>query len=131
MKDSAVVVNSIDKARLLDHLATTAAALPAERLRSLLERAAAVPPRRVPRDVVTMHTRLVIRDPRDGERETYVLAYPDLALPGSVSVLSPLGSALFAAREGEEVQYMGARAARRIVVEQIEYQPERAGDYDL
>lgn len=130
MKDSDVIVNRIDKARLMEHLATSAAALPAERLRTILERAAVVPPRRVPHDVVTMNTRLVIRDPRDNELETYVLSYPDIAVPNGVSVLSPLGSALFAAREGEEVQFMGARTARRIVVEQIEYQPERAGDFD-
>jgi regulator of nucleoside diphosphate kinase len=131
VKDSDVIVNRLDKERLLDHLAAAPVAPPAERLRTILEQAAVVPPRRVPHDVVTMNTRLVIRDPRNGERETYVLTYPGIAVPAGVSVLSPLGSALFAAREGEEVQFMGARTARRIIVEQIEYQPERAGDYDL
>lgn len=131
MKDSGVIVSSVDKERLLPHLASAVAGGPADRLRAILERAAVVPPRKVPHDVVTMNSRLAIRDPRDNAIETYVLSYPDCNPPGAVSVLSPLGSALFAAREGEAVEFMGARTTRRVIIEHIEYQPERAGDYDL
>lgn len=131
MKKTGPIVNNLDKQRLEPHLASAVANGAAGRLRTLLERAAAVAPPRVPGDIVTMNTRLVVRDPHDDEADICVLVYPDGDAPGAISVLSPLGSALLAAREGEIVEYMGARTARKMLIESIQYQPERAGDYEL
>ncbi|MBX3379067.1 MAG: GreA/GreB family elongation factor [Phycisphaeraceae bacterium] len=84
-----------------------------------------------------MNSRVAIRDARgreggQGEEiEVYVLAYPEYAGSCGVYVLSPLGSALLAAREGDRVEYMGASSARSVIIEAIEYQPERSGDLDL
>jgi regulator of nucleoside diphosphate kinase len=132
MPQAKVLVNRLDRTRLETHLADPAAHGPAaSRLRELLDRAVSVAPNRVPPDVVTMNSRVIVRDGRGDEAEVYVLAYPEYNGPRPVYVLSPLGAALLAAREGDRIQYMGAIGARSAVVEAIEYQPERSGDLDL
>ncbi len=127
------IINRLDKERLGAYLADSVAHGPAHQVRRILETARPVPPARVPPDVVTMNSQVSILDPRDSEIEHFILAYPDHEDPKgyAISVLSPLGAALFAARVGEEVTVLGARGPRAVVVSGIEYQPERAGDLDL
>ncbi|HMN41068.1 MAG TPA: GreA/GreB family elongation factor [Phycisphaerales bacterium] len=125
------IVNRLDRTRLEAHLADAGPYGPATRLRSLLERAVSVAPDRVPPNVVTMNSRIVVRDGRGDDADVYVLAYPDYKGSQAVYVLSPLGSALLAAREGEKIEYLGAAGTRGAIVEAIEYQPERSGDLDL
>ena len=48
-----------------------------------------------------------------------------------LSVLSPLGAALLSCREGEQVRIVGTRASRALVLDKIEFQPEREGKFDL
>ena len=137
MPQPKAVVSRLDRTRLGPHLTASALYAPASRLRALLDRAVTVAPERMPRDVVTMNSRVALRDGRRGEGgrggdvDVYVLAYPEYDGPRAVYVLSPLGSALLAAREGDTVEYMGATGARHMVLEAIEYQPERSGDLDL
>jgi regulator of nucleoside diphosphate kinase len=78
-----------------------------------------------------MNSRVAVRDGRGDDVDVYVLAYPEYEGPRAVYVLSPLGSALLGAREGDRVEYMGATGARSVILEAIEYQPERSGDLDL
>src|ERR1041384_8206945 len=99
-----IVVSRLDRARLRPHLAGATAHGPAvSRLRDLLDRAVPVAPQRVPRGVVTMSSRVLVHDGRCGDAEVYVLAYPESDGARAVYVLSPLGAALLAAREGDRV----------------------------
>lgn len=125
------IISRVDKERLEAHLAASAAVGPASRVRQLLAEAKVVPPDSVPADIVTMNSRIALREPAGDAPEVYVLAYPGQEGDGALSVLSPLGSALLAAREGEKLLYMGARFMRSVVLEAIEYQPEREGNFDL
>lgn len=62
-----------------------------------LDRAIVVPWERMPRDVVTMHSRCIYIDENVGvQREIRTGPYPDEADPaeGKISVLAPIGSAL-------------------------------------
>lgn len=132
MTNNKHVVNQVDKGRLERYLEGNIAP-PAHRLRRLLDAARAVGPDRVPADVVTMNSHIRIRDHRSDTLESFILAYPDQEDSGefTVSVLSPLGAALLATREGEEVTFPGARSMRSVFIESLVYQPERAGDHDL
>ena len=49
----------------------------------------------------------------------------------AVLVTSPLGAALLASHEGDEIRWISPRGPRRVIVESIVYQPERAGRFDL
>jgi regulator of nucleoside diphosphate kinase len=131
MRPGKAIVSSLDRARLEARLRASSRYGPAYRIYALLERAEAVAPERVPPDVVTMNSRVAVRDGRGDGVDVYVLAYPEYHGPRPVYVLSPLGSALLGAREGERVEYRGANGTRSAVLEAIEYQPERSGDWHL
>ena len=75
-----------------------------------------------------MRSRVRLRDLDDGELETFTLAYPgDRDLRGlRLSVLTPLGAALLGARVGDVVS--ARYGLSRVEVQDVLYQPERAGD---
>ena len=98
-----------------------------------LGRGRVVSPTGVPEGVVTMNSTVRFRDLRTGRRETYTLVYPAEANVESarLSVLAPLGTALFGANVGDVVECRTPGGVRRLKVERILYQPEAAGDYHL
>lgn len=100
---------------------------------SELRRAQAVPPDQVPRDMVTMNSRIAIRDAGTGEAICYTLVYPEQEAPhaGLISALSPMGMALLGARVGEEVCWLCTDGPKAAAVERLIYQPESAGDHHL
>ncbi|BDG04801.1 nucleoside diphosphate kinase regulator [Anaeromyxobacter oryzae] len=105
-----------------------------ELLATALRSAIVVPPDRIPGDVVTMRSRLVLRDTESGERREVVLVYPgeERAGAGRVSVLSPVGVALLGLSEGAVLGWP-LRDDRMAVleVEAVQYQPEAAEEFHL
>lgn len=101
-------------------------------LSAALRTAVVVPPEHVPRDIVTMRSRLVLKDVLTAERHEVALVYPEEQHDGTVSVLSPLGVALLGLSEGALVAWprRGGRSAV-LRVEAILYQPEAAGEPHL
>lgn len=102
-------------------------------LETTLDRANAVLPTEVPEDVVTMNSTVEICDLDDREPEVYTLVYPERAdaFASRISVLSPLGRAILGHRIGDVVAVHTPSGRRRIRIETILFQPERAGDYHL
>jgi regulator of nucleoside diphosphate kinase len=105
----------------------------AEHLRYELGRGKVVPPTRVSKDLVTMNSRVRIRDIKSDHPETYTLVFPHEAniSTGLLSVLAPLGTALLGAKLGDIIELETPGGIRRIKVEKILYQPEAAGDFHL
>jgi regulator of nucleoside diphosphate kinase len=101
-------------------------------LRGELQRARTVKPAAVPRNVVTMNSTVRLRDLDTGEKETYTLVYPHEAdaSAGRISVLAPVGTAVIGNRVGDTIEWPVPAGLRRLKVEAILYQPERAGEYD-
>lgn len=138
------ILSRLDKQRLEPLLRPEVApSWPIIRLRRLLEAARLLAPERIPANVVTMNSRIRIRDLQWDETESLTLAYPD-SVPGAPSapddpnvastrlnVVSPMGAALLGARVGHDASWVGPRGPRRIHVEALEFQPEKAGRYDL
>ena len=86
----------------------------------------------IPRGVVTMNTRLIFRDLGDDSQMEVTLVFPgdaDMAT-GSISVLSPVGTALLGYGQGDTVEWEVPAGPRRIRIEKVLYQPEAAGDFD-
>jgi regulator of nucleoside diphosphate kinase len=102
-------------------------------LKEELDRGKVVSINRVPRNVVTMRSRVRIHDLGNNERETYTLVYPDEAdiTANKLSVLAPLGTALLGTRVGQVVTFDAPAGQRQLKVEKILYQPEAAGDLHL
>ena len=102
-------------------------------LQGELDRGTVVDQAEVPRRVVTMRSRVKIRDLDTGEVERFTLCYPDEAnvTSGWLSVLAPLGTALLGTRAGQTITIQVPRGQRRLRIERILYQPEAAGRLDL
>jgi regulator of nucleoside diphosphate kinase len=128
---STLDLNRIDQ--LLDRL-PSAQASARDALSDELARAAVVEPWDMPPRVVTMNSRVRFRLEDMGGEWCKTLVYPkDIDLDGdTVSILSPVGSALLGLSEGDRVRWERA-GGRSIGVEVVEviYQPERAGLFHL
>lgn len=101
---------------------------PNDELQHELDRAIVVSWDAVPRDVVTMNSRVLYVDEATGERRLVQIVYPAEADAGDgrVSVLAPVGSALLGLSVGQAIEWDfpdGSR--RRLRVEDVSYQPER------
>jgi len=118
---------------MLDRL-PSAQASARDALSDELARAAVVEPWDMPPRVVTMNSRVRFRLEDTGGEWCKTLVYPkDIDLDGdTVSILSPVGSALLGLSEGDRVRWERA-GGRSIGVEVVEviYQPERAGLFHL
>ncbi len=98
-----------------------------------LERAVLVDSRDIPPDVVTMNSRVRLKEMGNGEEMIFQLVFPpdaDLA-EGKISVLAPIGTAIIGFKVGDVVEWEVPSGPKQFEIEEILYQPEAAGDFDL
>lgn len=90
-------------------------------------------PQAVPPDVVTMNSRVLLEAVATGKQFECTLVFPRHADPSArcISVLAPLGSAMFGARVGATLEVKTPAAVSRYRVRQLIFQPEAAGRYEL
>lgn len=123
----ALIASSNNSARGDDRDRPYLATLAAE-----LDRAIVVGADEVPPDVVTMNSRIRLRD---GRRSwTMTLVFPENADPEDdrLSVLAPLGAAILGCRVGQRVTFrVPGGVERTCEVLSVLYQPEAAGDLHL
>lgn len=102
-----------------------------ERLDEELGRAHVVLATDIPPEVVTMNTRLRLRDLDSDKEMVFTLVFPSDAdvEQGKISVLAPLGTAVLGFRRGDAFEWHMPGRVRRLQVEEVLYQPEAAGDY--
>ena len=138
MQPRRIFITEYDKERLEKILPATPDSTNRNRqdLRNLakeLARAKIVPPERIPPDVVTMNSRVVLRDLNSDETMTYTLVFPKDADidAGAISILAPVGTAIIGYAVGDVIEWPVPGGTRRIRIEQILYQPEAAGDFHL
>lgn len=98
-----------------------------------LERANVVPSKEVPPDVVTMNSQVRLRDLDTDDEMIYTLVFPEDGdvSQGKVSVLAPIGTAMLGYRVGDTFEWQVPAGSRTLRIEEILYQPEAAGNYDL
>ena len=91
-----------------------------------LELAIVVPSDRIPKDVVTMNSRLIYVDESTGQTREVELVYPSEADPvaGRISVLAPVGCALLGLSVGQSIDWnLPSGQVHRLRVERILSQP--------
>lgn len=98
-----------------------------------LKKAEIVSSKEVPADVVTMNSKVVLRDLGTSEEMTIALVFPrDADIDsGAVSILAPVGTAILGYAKGDIVEWTVPSGVRRIRIENVLYQPEAAGDFHL
>jgi len=93
-----------------------------------LERAAIMKAGEVPSDVVTMNSRVKVKDLNSGRITTYQIVFPreaDIAR-NRISVLAPIGTGLLGYSAGTTVEWQVPSGMRRFHILEVEYQPEAA-----
>lgn len=131
-------ITEFDKTRLQELIAVaedfgSEARSDLESLRGELEIAEVVPSEKVPPDVVTMNSKVLLKDMDTGEEMEFILVFPKDADidTGAISVLAPVGTAILGYRKGDVVEWPVPARVRKIRIEDILYQPEAAKDYHL
>ena len=93
-----------------------------------LERAAIMRAGEVPSDVVTMNSRVKVKDLNSGRISTYQIVFPaeaDIA-KNRISVLAPIGTGLLGYSAGTTIEWQVPSGMRRFRILEVEYQPEAA-----
>ena len=98
-----------------------------------LDRAEIIEPQSIPRDVITMRSKVRLLDLDSGKEVVYSIVFPNEAdsSQGKVSILAPIGTAMIGYKVGDMIEWEVPAGLRRMRVEEIIYQPEAAGDYHL
>lgn len=138
MEKRRIYINAFDKTRLMKLIELNAIPNNPDRkylieLEKELSRGEIVEPKDIPKDVITMNSTVHLKDLDSGEEITYTLVFPGISniSENKISILAPIGTALIGYRIGDIIEWKVPAGLRRLKVEDILYQPEAAGDYDL
>ena len=104
-----------------------------ERLIYDLERATILDSKDMPANVVTMNSKVYLRDVDSRQETIFTLVFPqdaDMA-ENKISVLAPVGSAVLGYKAGDTIEWKVPARIKRLKIESVIYQPEAAGNYHL
>lgn len=129
-----IIISSLDADRLETLLESLpAGAFPGKtELEAELDRADIVDPKDVPDTVVTMNSTVRFKVQSSAEQFSLTLVYPkDMDASGQkISILAPVGSALLGLSQGDQIEWpKPGGGLLSVSIEEIVYQPERAGEY--
>ncbi len=104
----------------------------AEKLQAELKNAKIVEPENIGGDVVTMNSIVKIHFQNNKSTMEFKLVYPSEAniKEKKISIFSAVAAALIGYRVGDEIDWLVPSGMTKIVIDEIVYQPEAAGDFD-
>ena len=84
-------------------------------------------------NIITMNSKIRLRNIDTQEEMIYQLVFPDNANvnQGKISILAPIGTALLGYKAGDIIKWKVPAGLTKLKVEDILYQPEAVGDYHL
>jgi regulator of nucleoside diphosphate kinase len=105
----------------------------AESLMKELDSATIVEPEEIPSNVVTMNSIVKISFLNTNQQTQFQIVYPGQAnvKEKKISIFSPIATALIGYKVSDEVEWIVPAGLTKIRIDEIIYQPEAAGDYDL
>ncbi|MBU8882141.1 hypothetical protein CBW16_11840 [Flavobacteriaceae bacterium JJC] len=105
----------------------------AEKLLHELHSAKVVEPEDIPADLVTMNSVVKIHFQNNKTVTEFKIVYPDQAniKEHKISIFSPVASALIGYSVNDEIDWIVPSGMTKIIIDEIIYQPEAAGDFDL
>ncbi len=97
-----------------------------EELESELNRAIVLENDRVPPDLITMNSKVRLKDMDTGKEEFYQLVYPEDAdiEQKKISILAPIGTAILGYKAGDIIEWQVPAGLRKLKIGKILYQPE-------
>lgn len=133
-----IIMNKLDFVRIKQWINGARQSKPASmteaaRLLAELENAVVVEPQEVPSDVVTMNSVVKLTFLNQEKQLSFQLVYPDAAnfKENKISIFSPVATALIGYRVGDTIEWIVPAGITKIRIDEIVYQPEASGDYDL
>ena len=133
MKQMLVTVNDYRKLIGLMEFASLKVKMPqiAERLSNALMSAKMLPPENISRSVITMDSRVLVRDLSRGREAELTIVYPNDAdnRQGKISVFSEIGIALLGQQRGDIVSWKVPAGLGQFEILKVTYQPEAVGKY--
>lgn len=104
-----------------------------ENLLHELQSAEVVDPNEIPSDVVTMNSIVNISFLNTNKTTQFQIVYPDQAniKENKISIFSPVATALIGYKVSDEIEWIVPLGLTKLRIDEIIYQPEAAGDFDL
>ena len=133
-----IILSSLDYKRIYDSIgkAQDTGAISnneAESLAAELEQAKILEPQMMPHDVVTMNSKIKITFVKSGNQIELKIVYPEDAdiNQNLISIFSPIAAALIGYKVGDTIDWIVPSGPTSIKIDEIIYQPEAAGQFDL
>lgn len=104
-----------------------------QKLVNELESAVIMEPEAIPANVVTMNSIVKLSFSNNSKQVQFQIVYPDQAnfRENKISIFSPIATALIGYKVGDEIEWIVPAGLTKMKIEEIIYQPEAAGDYNL
>jgi len=135
---SKLIINSLDYARIKKCISDAKQfksinSVEAERLMTELNSAKIVEPQSMPSNVVSMNSIVKLSFLNNNKQIQFQIVYPNQAniKENKISIFSPIATALIGYKVQDEVEWLVPAGLTKIRVDEIIYQPEAAGDFDL
>lgn len=133
-----IIMSKIDHVRIMSWLnkamqSKTITATEAEKLQNELENAEILEPEKIPGDVVTMNTIVKLTFLNNNKQVQFQIVYPNNSniRENKISIFSPVATALIGYQVGDLIEWIVPSGMTKIRIDEIIYQPEAAGDYNL
>ena len=135
---STLIINRLDFSRIKKSIADakhfrSISDADASKLVQELESATVVEPEEIPDNVVTMNSVVKVSFLNDNKQIQFRIVYPDQAnfRDNRISIFSPIATALIGYKVNDEIDWLVPAGQTKIRIDEIIYQPEAAGNYEL
>lgn len=135
---SKIIINRLDYARIKKCISDakqfkSITSNEAENLLKELDSAKIMEPESIPSNVVTMNSIAKVTFLSNNMQVQFQIVYPDQAnlKENKISIFSPIATSLIGYKVNDEIEWLVPGGLTKIRIDEIIYQPEATGDYDL
>lgn len=135
---SKIIINRLDYARIKKCISDakqfkSITSIEAENLLKELDSAKIMEPESIPSNVVTMNSIAKITFLSNNKQVQFQIVYPDQAnlKENKISIFSPIATSLIGYKVNDEIEWIVPAGLTKIRIDEIIYQPEATGDYEL
>ncbi len=133
-----IIINRLDYARIKKCISDakqfkSLSGVEAENLVNELNSAKIVEPEAIPANVVTMNSIVKLSFLNNNKHVQFQIVYPDQAnlKENKISIFSPIATALIGYKVADEIEWVVPAGLTKMKIEELVYQPEAAGEFDL